>query len=204
MSIYSESELNSVGLGHFGRDVRLSRKASIYNAAQIFIGSHVRIDDFCVLSGGEGGIRIGDYVHIAVFSSLIGAARIELGDFCNLSSRVSIYSSSDDYSGEYMTNPMVPSRFTGVTSAEVLVRKHAIIGSGAVVLPGVVLEEGVAVGALSLVRRSCAAFGIYAGVPARRVGERRRSLLDLEKKLRAEADVLDGEVNESAPQTSLR
>lgn len=199
MSTYSENELKSLGLGRFGRNVRLSRKASIYNASQIFIGSDVRIDDFCVLSGGQGGIHIGDYVHIAVFSSLIGAAKIEVGDFCNISSRVSFYSSSDDYSGEYMTNPMVPSQFTGVTSAEVLVRRHSIIGSGAVVLPGVVIEEGVAVGALSLVRTRCIAFGIYAGVPARRVGERKRSLLDLETKLRAEADVTRGEVDASTP-----
>ena len=37
-----------------------------------------RIDDFCVLSAGEGGIEIGDYVHVAVFCMLIGAGKIKL------------------------------------------------------------------------------------------------------------------------------
>ena len=51
------------------------------------------------------------------------------------------------------------------------------------VLPHVTLHEGVAIGALSMVYKDCQAFGIYAGNPARRVSERRRDLLDLEKKL---------------------
>ncbi|MBT3210423.1 MAG: acyltransferase, partial [Planctomycetaceae bacterium] len=67
MSFYSMEELQTLGLASFGKDVKISRKASIYNPGQISIGNHVRIDDFCVLSAGEGGIEIGDYVHIAVY-----------------------------------------------------------------------------------------------------------------------------------------
>jgi len=184
MAFYSEQELAEIGFAKCGVNVLISKKASIYNPSKISIGSNVRIDDFCVLSAGEGGIEIGDYIHIAVFCSLIGAGKIVLGDFANLSSRVSIYSSNDDYSGEHMTNPMVPSQFTGVTHADVLIGKHSIIGSGSVVLPGIILEEGVTVGALSLVNKHCQAFGIYVGVPARRIGERKPGLLDLEIQLR--------------------
>src|SRR6266702_1870267 len=149
MSFYTEEELNGLGLAVFGNNVCISKKASIYNPSRISIGNNVRIDDYCVLSPGEGGIEIGNYIHIAVFCSLIGAGKIVLGDFVNLSSRVSIYSSNDDYSGEHMTNPMVPVQFTGVTHADVSIGKHTIIGSGSVVLPGIILEEGVAIGALS-------------------------------------------------------
>lgn len=187
MSFYATEELQTLGLASFGEDVRISRKASIYNPGRISLGSHVRIDDFCVLSAGEGGIEIGDYVHIAVYCSLIGAGNIKLNDFCNLSSRVSIYSSNDDYSGEHLTNPTIPDQFTGVTHADVLFGKHVIIGAGAVVLPGVCLEVGVAVGSLSLVSKNCAAFGIYSGIPARRIGERKRDLLELEKQLRQQS-----------------
>lgn len=187
MSFYSTEELQTLGLATFGEDVRISKKASIYNPGRISIGSHVRIDDFCVLSAGEGGIEIGDYVHIAVYCSLMGAGKIKLDDFSGLSSRVSIYSSNDDYSGEHLTNPTIPDQFTGVTHADVLLGKHVIIGAGAVVLPGVCLEDGVAVGSLSLVSKNCAAFGIYSGVPARRIGERKRDLLELEKQLRQQS-----------------
>lgn len=170
----------------FGRHVKVSRKASFHDASKICLGHHVRIDDFCVLSAGDGGISVGDRVHIAVFSSLIGKGRIDIGDYANVSSRVSIYSSSDDYSGEWMTNPTIPAELTNVRHADVLVGRHVIIGSGSVVLPGVVLEDGVAVGALSLVTTHCAAFGIYAGIPARRISERSRNLLEVERALASE------------------
>ena len=193
MSFYSMEELQTLGLVSFGKDVKISRKASIYNPGQISIGNHVRIDDFCVLSAGEGGIEIGDYVHIAVYCSLIGAGLIRLNDFCNLSSRVSIYSSNDDYSGEYLTNPTVPEQFTGVTHADVLLGKHVIIGSGVIVLPGVCLDDAVAVGALSLVNKDCQAFGVYGGVPARHIGERKRVLLELEEQLRQKSMPASGD-----------
>lgn len=179
----SRAAIESMGFATVGDNVMISDRASFHNCSNISLGNNCRIDDYCVLSAGSDGINIGSHVHIAVYTSLIGAGKITLSDFCNLSSRVAIYSSSDDYSGATMTNPTVPSAYTGVIHADVYLGKHVIIGSGSVVLPGVVLEEGVAIGALSLVTKSCKAFGIYAGNPARFVKERKRDLLELEKQL---------------------
>ena len=184
MSFYTEDELLAFGFKSVGKNVRLSRKASIYNAANISLGNNVRIDDFVVMSAGIGGIELGDYIHIAVYSSLIGAGKIVLGDYANVSSKVAIYSSNDDYSGEWMTNPTVPSELTNVTHADVVIGKHVIIGCGSVVLPGVALHEGAAVGALSLVNRDCESFGIYSGVPVKQIKKRKKNLLQLEKNLR--------------------
>tara|TARA_Y100001973_G_C5162730_1_gene314397 strand:- start:680 stop:1273 length:594 start_codon:yes stop_codon:yes gene_type:complete len=183
MSIYSDVELRQLGFAKLGENVRISKKASFYGIERISIGSNVRIDDFCVLSAGKGGIEIGSFIHIAVYTSLIGGGKITLSDFCNISSRVSIYSSNDDYSGEFMTNPMVPEEYTNVTTDSVVVGKHTIIGSGTVVLPGIVLGEGVAIGALSLVSKSCEAFNIYAGNPLKLIKVRKKQLIDLEVKL---------------------
>jgi acetyltransferase-like isoleucine patch superfamily enzyme len=181
MALLTDSQILEMGFSHVGKNARLSDKASYYNCQNIRLGDNVRIDDFCVLSAGQGGIEIGSYVHIAVYSSLIGRAKIQLDDFCNLSSRVSIYSSSDDFSGAAMTNPTVPPEFTNVQYADVKIGRHVIIGCGSVVLPGVTLEEGVAVGALSLVKEDCKTFGIYLGVPAKKISERKRDLLEFEK-----------------------
>jgi dTDP-4-amino-4,6-dideoxy-D-glucose acyltransferase len=186
MAWLSQHQIENMGFAEFGENVRLSDKASYYNCSRISFGSHVRVDDFCVLSSGEGGIVIGNYVHIAVYSSLIGRERITLSDFCNISSRVALYSSSDDYTGTSLTNPTVPAKFRKTTDAPVLLEKHVIIGCGSVVLPGVRLEEGVAIGALSLVNKGCGAYGIYGGVPAKRIRERSRELLALEQQFRAE------------------
>jgi acetyltransferase-like isoleucine patch superfamily enzyme len=183
MAMLSRDAIEKMGFACFGNNMMLSDKASYYNCKNIRLGDNIRVDDFCILSAGTGGIDIGNYIHIAVFSSLIGAGNISIADFCNISSRVAIYSSNDDYSGTSMTNPTVPPEFTNVQYADVKIGRHVIIGAGSIILPGVTLEEGVAVGALSLVKKDCKSFGIYMGVPAKRIGERKRDLLELEKKL---------------------
>jgi len=182
-SFLSPRELCSYGFRSLGSNVKISRKASFYNASNIEIGNQSRIDDFCVLSAGSGGIVIGNHVHIGVSSTLIGEGRIYLGNFANISSRVAVYSSNDDYSGEWMTNPTVPSFLTNRAAAHVVISEHVIIGCGAVVLPGVVMEKASGAGALSLIKESCEAFGMYAGNPARRVGTRSSRCLELTKNL---------------------
>lgn len=183
MAFLTSEQLAACDFGRVGRNVQISDKASFYNPRGITIGDFSRIDDFCVLSAGEGGISIGGHVHIAAFCSLIGAARIELADFSGLSTRVSIFSSNDDYSGRSMTNPTVPSWYRVVTNDPVKICKHVIVGSGSVILPGVTLKEGAAVGALTLVKDDCDEFRTYSGVPARRVGKRLRNLLVVEESL---------------------
>lgn len=185
MATLCRAELERMGFASLGVDVKLSDRAAIYGASRIALGDHARIDDFCVLSAGAGGISIGRNVHVAVYTSMMGAGRITVGDFANLSSRVAIYSSNNDYSGHKMTNPTVPAEYTGVTSADVLLGRHVIVGSGCVILPGVTLGEGVALGALSLVNADCEPFKIYAGIPARLRGERSRDLLAVEQQFLA-------------------
>jgi acetyltransferase-like isoleucine patch superfamily enzyme len=180
MALLNELQILELGFESVGDNVRISDKASFYNASNITLGNNVRIDDFTVLSAGPGGINIGNHVHIAVYSSLIGAGSIALRDFVNISSRVSIYSSSDDYSGHFMTNPCVHESFKNVLSEAVVLEKHVIVGCGTVILPGVTLNEGVAIGALSLVTKSLEPFTICAGIPAKFIRARSRDLLKLE------------------------
>lgn len=182
MAILSRDVVEKMGFASIGENVNISERASFYNTANIALGSNVRIDDFCVFSAGVGGISIGNYVHIAVGCTLIGAGKITIADFSTLSSRVAIYSSNDDYSGTTMTNPTVSNQYTGVIHADVFLGKHVIIGSGSVILPGITIESGVAVGALSLIKKDCKEFGIYAGNPAVRIKERKCNFLMLEKK----------------------
>lgn len=187
MAYLNDAQLAAIGLRSYGKKVYISDKASIYNPGAINIGDNVRIDDFVVISAGEGGIKIGSNIHIAIFSSLIGQGQIELKDFCNISSRVSVYSSSDDYSGNSLTNPTIPNKFKKVVNAPVTVEEHVIIGAGSVVLPGVTVGKGCAVGSLSLVNVSLEPFTIYAGVPVKRIKERSKVILELEKQYLSEA-----------------
>jgi galactoside O-acetyltransferase len=76
-----------------------------------------------------------------------------------------------------MTNPTVPSEYTNVSHAPVLVGSHVVIGSGCVVLPGVNIGDGAAIGSLSMIRSDCEPFTVYGGVPAKRIKERNRALI---------------------------
>lgn len=181
MAFLKQEQLIALGFKHLGHNVLISDKASIYGAANISIGDFSRIDDFCILSAGEGGISLGRNVHIACFVSLIGHAAITVEDFAGISGRVAIYSSTDNFSGSALTGPTVDPRYTDVINLPVTVSRHVVIGAGCIVLPGVKMEEGCAVGALSLVTRDCKAFGIYIGTPAVFVKERKRDLLVMEK-----------------------
>lgn len=182
-SYYSRDELAAIGFKSLGERVLVSRKTSIYRPEAIALGSDLRIDDYCVLAGGVG-IDLGNFVHIACFCGLFGGAGIVMEDFAGLSAHVLIYSTSDDYSGQSLTNPTVPERYKpGLRAAPVALGRHVIVGAHTTVLPGAVLAEGAAVGAHSLVNRNCEAWSIYAGVPAKKLGPRSRALLALEKEL---------------------
>lgn len=183
MGFLSQAQLDALNFKYLGQNVLISDKASLYNTSNISIGDNSRIDDFCIISAGGEGISIGRYVHIACYCSLIGKSRIEMHDFSGLSSKVSIYSSSDDYSGNYLTNPTVPQEFTNVIHKPVILKKHVIVGASAVILPGVIAEEGAAIGAFALVVKSCEPFSIYGGIPARKVKERNKNILALEHQL---------------------
>jgi galactoside O-acetyltransferase len=115
--------------------------------------------------------------------SLIGHELIQLDDFVGVSARTNVYSSTDDYSGEYLTNPTVPDEFKHVIHGAVVLEKHALVGAGCVILPGVRLGLGCCVGALSLVNKDLDPYGIYVGIPAKWVKERSRRTAELEEKL---------------------
>lgn len=185
-SYYTNEELLQLGFKAVGKNVLLSRKASVYGVSRIEIGDHVRIDDFCFFSAGEGGIKLGSYIHISPFCSMAGKGAIIMEDFSGLSSRVAVYSSSDDYSGESLTNPTVPDAYKKVVHGDVVFQKHVIIGAGSIILPGVTIGEGTAIGALSLVSKNIESYKIATGNPLRIIKDRKKDIIELEWKLKNE------------------
>lgn len=171
-----------MGFGAVGDNVRIARNCNIVSLESIELGDNVIIDGFTQIIA-TGPVKIGSFVHIGARCMLGAKAGITLEDFSGLSSAVRIYTASDDYSGRTMTNPTVPSEFKNVKVAPVRLGRHAIVGSGAVILPGASLGEGAAVGALSLVTHRLRAWGIYSGVPAKFIRNRNKQLLALETRL---------------------
>lgn len=180
-SFYSDKEIQEFGFKEVGNNVLISKNTSIYCPENITIGNHVRIDDFCVISGGAG-IQLGNFIHVGCYSALFGGAGIVLEDFSGLSARVSIYSESDDFSGFSLTNPMIPIEYKPkFVSGKVTIERHVIIGSNSTIFPNLTLEEGAAIGAHSLVSKSCCSWSVYSGIPARKIKDRNQDLLHLEQ-----------------------
>ena len=187
-SFYTKVELESIGFKAVGDGVLISRNAKYYSPETISIGDIVRIDDICILSGV---ITIGSYVHISASTILIaGKAGIQIEDFATVSQRVNIFARSDDYSGQTMTNPMIPRTYRRLDEAKVTIKRHSIIGCGTVIMPGVTIEEGTAIGAMSFVNRSTKPWTIYAGIPAQPIKKRSQELLRLEEEFLAEKNRL--------------
>ena len=181
-SFYTIEELQKIGFKDVGKNCLISKKASFYGVEKICIGDNVRIDDFCILSGV---LEIGNYVHIAAYSALYGGTEgIYVGDFAGVSSRVLIYAISDDYSGECMTNPMIPDEYKKLVSGPVNIGKHVIIGCSSVNMPGVTIGEGCAFGAFSYVNHDPEAWSINVGIPFKKINNRSHHLLELEEQFK--------------------
>lgn len=182
-----DMEKQGVQFGYLGKGVMIHETVQIFNPSSIFIEDNSRIDCFAVLSAGSDGIHIGKHVHIAAAAMIFGGGgRVVLENYCGLSSRVTIYTATDDYTDGFMTNPTVPAEFKKVEVGNVVVQRHAIVGAGSVILPNVTLGVGAAVGALSLVRKSVDDFSVVLGAPARSIGKRSERLLDVQQKFESQ------------------
>jgi len=179
MSYFTEEQLSKLGFKSLGKNLKISDKAAIYDCDNIEIGDNSRIDDFCVISGN---IIIGSNVHITPFCLIAGGEKgIVLEDFVTISYGAKIFTQSDDYHGFSLTNSTIPKIYKNEKKIKVLLKRHSIVGSGATILPGVVLEIGVSVGAMSLVTKSTTPWSIYAGIPAVKIKDRSKELIKKEK-----------------------
>lgn len=178
---YSEEELLYFKFKKIGKNVKIKKNVSIFFTENVTIGNNVRIDDNVIIVASGSETIIGSYVHIAANCYLAASAGFIMEDFSGLAPGVNIFTGSDDYTGKKLTNPTVGGEFIGGMSGRVILKKHVIVGSGTVILPNVTIGEGSSVGALSLVSKKLDEWGVYFGIPVKRLKARSKNLLALEK-----------------------
>lgn len=176
-SFYTEQELSQLGLKSYGKNVRISRYARIYSPEKISIGDNVRIDDYCIFSGN---ITLGSHIHIAAYCALYGAEHgILMEDYTGLSARATIYAAIDDFSGDYLIGPIHDNQLTNVIGGVVKICTYSQIGAGALIFPNLSVGEGAVLGAMSMAKESLEPWNIYAGIPAKKIKQRSKHLLEL-------------------------
>src|SRR4029079_19611119 len=104
----------------------ISPHARIY-AHRLIVGKHCRIDDGAIITGD---VELGDYIHISAYCVLTGKHGIRIGSYTGVSSHVSIFTASDDFSGNSMIGPTVPDKYKpGLKTGPIVIGSNVIIGS---------------------------------------------------------------------------
>lgn len=133
-------------LGALGPGSGVQMHCRFLHAPGVHIGPRSVINHGCLLDGRRYPIQIGADVSIGP-----DAAILTLGH--------------DPHSAHF-----------GDRGGVVNIGNRVWIGYRAIVLPGVSIGEGAVIGSGSLVSRDVPPFAIMAGIPARQIGERQRSL----------------------------
>ena len=127
-------------------------------------------EDVVVYSGtimrGTYRIKIGQGTIVGDDCMLDGRGHLNIGKNCNLSTGVKIWTAQHD----------VQSPIFAYTSAPVDIKDRCWISGGATILPGITVGEGCVIASGAVVTKDCEPYGIYAGIPAKRIGERNQNL----------------------------
>ena len=149
--------------------VRIIRKIIYF-----FMGKSYSVPIGCISSGWGGNLTIGKYVSFGGNVFLHGDSHINIGDYSMIAYGVIIHTSTHDYNKHPMGQRI---------DAPVYIGKHTWIGTGAIILPGVKIEDFAIVGAGSVVTRHVPEGAIVAGNPAKIIKYRNKNIYNITTKI---------------------
>lgn len=146
--IFRESVIKS-SFGSCGKNVHIAEKSDIKGIGNISIGDDVAIGPHALLWTTRANIIIKEKVIIGPRLSIItGNHKINAV-------------------GKYMADVTDEEK-----DQDVIIEKDVWIGANVTILKGVTVAEGCVIGAGTVLTKSTHPYGIYVGVPGRRVSER--------------------------------
>lgn len=181
------NDLKLEGLELMGENVRgklkkCGEKARLYPLAKIAkpetveIDDHAQIFDFVFIYGGDS-VKIGEYTTITWQTVIEGFGSCEIGKRVLLGPGTKILMSVNKHNGLRMVDHL-PEGQAELMNGKITIGDDVSLGAGCVVMPGVTIGEGCVVGSNSVVKHDLEPWGIYAGAPCRKVGEREKPKFD--------------------------
>lgn len=153
---------------HYGQGVRIFEHCTILRPEQISIGDYARVDALTRIEGGLG-VSIGERVHVGSGSRLnVGGGELVFGAHSGCSVNVVIATGQPDF--EYLA--VTPQDGNVPIRTVTRIGEYVVIFAGAIILPGVTIHDGAIIGAGAVVTRDVPSFEIWAGCPARKIGNR--------------------------------
>ena len=186
-NLYKIEELKNLGVTVYGKNIFISKFVNIYNPTNLILHDNIRIDDFSIISC-KGIIEIFNFVHISAHCFISSATQIKIHNYSAISVGTKIFGACDDFSGDFLVNPTIPKKFLNVKIGDVIIKEHVVIGSNSVIMPDIIINQGVAIGACSFVNKNCNPWKIYAGSPIRFIKNRNNNCLNLQKELENEIE----------------
>lgn len=150
--VFRESVIKC-SLGSCGKNVHIAEKSDIKGIENVYVGNDVAIGPRSLLWTTGAKIFIKDKVIVGPGLSII------TGDH------------KIDIVGKYMADVTVDEK-DKEDDQDVTIEKDVWIGSNVTILKGVTIAEGCVIGGGAVVTKSTEPYGIYVGVPGRRIGER--------------------------------
>lgn len=162
-----------VSLAGWGRfSIGSKAKCSIFarfrfKRGKIAIGRQSNIHFGSLIDAQRGSVVIGDRFSLNPYSILYGAGGITIGNCVRIAAHVVVVSFEHNY-----RNAEVPITQQGITVKPVVIEDDVWLGAGARVLAGAHIGRGCVIAAGCVVKGRTEPYGIYAGVPARKIGSR--------------------------------
>jgi galactoside O-acetyltransferase len=169
-------------LKYCGQNVIIGKTVRIRKPHLVSIGDNVIIDDFTYIACE---LEIDSYAHVSANTDFIGGAgKVVIGKFAGVSAGCKIVTGTSDYLGGELSLPTLPSEFSeGSIIEPVIISDFALLGCNTVVLPGVIIPEGMATGALSLVlKRKYNSWSLYIGRPCKFYYKRDKTAIEKKAK----------------------
>ena len=114
-----------------------------------------------------GKIELGNDVTVNPYSILYGHGGLKIGNGVRIAAHCVLIPSNHNFSDSEM-----PIFEQGETSKGIVIGNDVWLGAGVRVLDGVQIADGCVVAAGAVLTKSTEAFGIYAGVPAKKISSR--------------------------------
>ena len=154
---------------------RISRLADIEDSvkgSKIIIEQDVTIDAFVKIkpAGGSGDITIGAGSYINSGTVIYSGNGVRIGRDVLIAANCTLAPTNHEYSSR--SKRIIEQRFRP-SKGGIIIEDDVWIGVNTVILDGAIIREGCVVGACSLVKGELEAYGVYAGNPLVRIGERK-------------------------------
>jgi len=153
---------------------KISPRADIEDStrgSKIVIEAGVVIDSFVKIkpAGGSGDLVIGANSYINSGTVIYTGNGVQIGADVLIAANCTIAPVNHEYRAR--DQKIVAQRFRE-SKGGIRIEDDVWIGVGSVVLDGALIRKGCVIGALSLVKGELDAYGIYAGNPLVKIGER--------------------------------